>query len=82
MQRTLSTSAAVVLITVIALFVTGGVAWTQTITGSILGTVTDPSANVIVGAKVTLTNEGTGDQRAATTSETGSFAFSSVLPGK
>ena len=56
--------AAVVAVAAILFLFTGGVAWTQTITGTILGTVTDPSGNVIVGAKVTLISEGTRDQTA------------------
>ena len=73
--------AAVVAVAAILFLFTGGVAWTQTITGTILGTVEDPSGNIIVGAKVTLINQGTGDQRAVTTDATGVFVVPSLLPG-
>ena len=39
--------------------------------GAILGTVTDQSGGVINGAKVTLTNEGTGASLSITTSSDG-----------
>ena len=53
----------------------------QTVTGTLLGSVTDPSGNLVVGAAVTLMNEGTGEQRTATTDTTGGFSFPSLLPG-
>lgn len=53
----------------------------QTITGTILGTVTDPSGLAIPKASVTLTQTTTGAARNLTTNETGDFVFSSVVPG-
>ena len=73
--------AAAVLIAAIVLVLANGVACAQTITGTVLGTVTDPTGNVIVGARVTVTNQGTRDQRAVTTNETGGFVVPSLLPG-
>ena len=57
-----------------------GAGWAQTF-GTILGNVSDPSGNVIVGAKVTLTNEGTVELRTANTDQAGSFSFPSLQPG-
>jgi hypothetical protein len=37
---------------------------------------------MVPSARVTLINEGTGEQRTATTAETGSFVFPSLLPGQ
>ena len=65
----------------IALVLAGATAWAQTISSTVLGTVTDPSGNVVVGAAVTLINEGTGDQRTGKTDATGGFSFPSILPG-
>ena len=53
----------------------------QTVTGSVAGTVTDPSGGVVVNATVVLVNEQTGDRRNLNTNEDGRFHFAAVLPG-
>jgi hypothetical protein len=53
----------------------------QVDTGSITGTVTDASGAVVTGAKVTLTNEGTGASLTATTGADGVYKFSPVRVG-
>src|SRR5579872_6063073 len=53
----------------------------QVDTGSITGTVTDSSGAVVSGAKVTLTNEGTGTMLSTTTGGNGVFEFSPVRIG-
>ena len=53
----------------------------QVDTGSITGTVTDPSGAVINAAKVTLTNEGTGVSLSVNTGSDGSYTFSPVRIG-
>src|ERR1700726_2374638 len=53
----------------------------QVDTGSITGTVTDPSGAVVSGAKVTLTNEGTGTSLSTTTGAEGVYEFSPVRIG-
>lgn len=50
-----------------------------TASGSILGTVVDPSQAVIVGAEVVATNTATGANRTATTDNTGGYRFD-LLP--
>ncbi len=64
-----------------ALILLSGMASAQTITGTLLGTVTDPSGNVVVGAAVTVTQEGTGERWSASTNTTGAFTLPSLLPG-
>src|SRR5437879_4606563 len=68
----------VVLVTVL---LAAASAQAQTISSTLLGTVTDPSGNVIPKATVVVTNESTGDQRSTTTDAAGSFIFPSLLPG-
>src|SRR5260370_20136362 len=53
----------------------------MTVTGNVVGNVTDPSGQVVVGAKVTLISETTRDIRSATTNEVGTFNFVAVQPG-
>ena len=54
----------------------------QTSTGTIVGSVLDPSGLAIGGAEVTLTNPAMGFERRATTADKGSFAFPSLTPGE
>jgi Carboxypeptidase regulatory-like domain/TonB dependent receptor-like, beta-barrel len=53
----------------------------QVDTGSITGTVTDASGAVVSGAKVTMTNEGTGASLSTTTGSDGVYNFSPVRIG-
>jgi Carboxypeptidase regulatory-like domain len=50
-------------------------------TGSIVGNVTDPSAAVISGAKVTITNVSTGHVTSLTTNSSGAYTSGALLPG-
>jgi len=50
-------------------------------TGSIAGTVADPSGQVVPKAMVKITSELNGESRTAETSETGDFFFGAVVPG-
>jgi Carboxypeptidase regulatory-like domain/TonB dependent receptor len=50
-------------------------------TGSIEGTVTDPSGAVVSGALVTANNSATGSRTVATTTESGSFVVPLLQPG-
>jgi hypothetical protein len=53
----------------------------QTATGSITGTVTDPTGSVIVGVKVTIRNTETGAESVYPTNEVGIYSAAYVLPG-
>ncbi len=53
----------------------------QTVSGSITGTVVDPTSLPIAGASVTLTNTDTGVSVVAKTGVAGEFTFVAVLPG-
>jgi hypothetical protein len=50
-------------------------------TGSVVGTVSDPSGAAIAGATVTLTNEATGVSRTVSTNGDGAYQFSAIIPG-
>ena len=50
-------------------------------TGSIVGNVTDPSAAVISGAKVTITNVATGQVMSLTTNSSGAYNSGALIPG-
>ena len=51
-------------------------------TGSIVGTVTDPSGAVVGAAKVTITNKATGQVIPTTTTSTGTYASGALAPGE
>lgn len=50
-------------------------------TGSIVGTVTDPSGAVVGGAKVTITNKATGQAVTTTTTSAGTYTSGALTPG-
>jgi hypothetical protein len=53
----------------------------QITSGSLSGSVTDPSGQVIVGATVTITSEVNAEKRSAKTNETGDFSFTGLVSG-
>ncbi|MEJ7607919.1 MAG: TonB-dependent receptor [Bryobacteraceae bacterium] len=53
----------------------------QGLTGSISGTLSDPSGSAIPGAEVTLTNAGTNQTRETKSQDNGDFVFTQLLPG-
>ena len=57
-------------------------AWAQsTSTGTVAGSVTDPSGAVVAGATVMLTDTSTKSSRSVTTNEAGRYIFVDVTPG-
>jgi len=57
-------------------------AWAQsTSTGTVAGSVTDPSSAVVTGATVMLTDTSTKSSRSVTTNEAGRYIFVDVTPG-
>ena len=57
------------------------VAWAQTITGSMSGTVVDAQKQIVPGADVTITNERTAEVRRTVTNDVGAFNFPGLAPG-
>src|SRR5437660_1921214 len=64
-----------------ALFLCSATLLAQVDTGSISGTVSDPSGAVVKGANVRLLNEGTGAELTTTASDDGVYTFSPVRIG-
>lgn len=56
-------------------------AYSQTVGGTILGTITDPSGAVIPGVQVSIKNVATGVVRTVTTNDTGFYSARNLLPG-
>ncbi len=54
----------------------------QTHRAAVRGTTYDPNGAVITGARVTLTNVGTGESRTTTTNDDGAYGISSLVPGR
>src|SRR5580700_3183289 len=52
----------------------------QSYYGVIRGLVVDQNQGAVVGAKVTLVNEGTSEQRNATTNSNGEYVFNEIIP--
>ena len=58
----------------------GSLAFAQSATTSLRGTITDPKAAVVPGATVTLSNEATGFSRSVKTDDLGTYQFLEVPP--
>ncbi len=67
--------------TVCVLFFSAQSLHAQVDTGTITGTITDSSAAVVGGAKVTLTNEGTSATLSSTADSGGNYTFTPVRIG-
>ncbi|HKT23373.1 MAG TPA: carboxypeptidase regulatory-like domain-containing protein [Terriglobales bacterium] len=70
-----------VLSLVLSVLLMGSALYAQKTSGTITGTVTDPTGAAIVGASVTSTNAGTGATRQATTDAQGNYTFPDLDPG-
>jgi hypothetical protein len=68
-------------LTAILLLCAGLLAQTTVGSGSIVGTVTDPSGAVLSGAKVTISNVATGQTIETTSNSAGSYASGALIPG-
>src|SRR5690348_9667299 len=70
-----------VLSLVISVLLVTSVLHAQKTSGTITGTVTDPTGAAIVGASITATNVGTGAMRQATSDAQGNYTFPDLDPG-
>ena len=78
MYKQLIRPAAVVLLLVFSSFAS----FAQTITGSIVGSVVDPSGAAVINAEVAAVQKATGAKRVAQTNQEGDFLLSSLQPGE
>lgn len=62
-------------------FACSGLAQTTVGTGSIVGTIVDPSGAVVGGAKVAITNVATGHVINLTTNSSGAYNCAALIPG-
>src|SRR5690349_10860161 len=58
-----------------------GLIWSQAVTGTLVGTITDVSGAVVPSAKITATETNTSVSRTSTTNESGNYSFSNLPPG-
>ena len=63
------------------IFMRGSGLMAQTATGTILGTVKDPSGAVLPGVTVTITSLASNSRRSVSTSEVGTYSAVALLPG-
>src|SRR5205823_2387694 len=64
----------------VAVLATACLAQTTISTGSIQGTITDPSGAVVGGAKVSIRNRGIGQSIETTTTSSGTYASGALIP--
>ena len=81
LRRAFTTGALAVSIAFLALLFCSQ-AWAQEVTGSIVGTVVDPSGAALTGAAVTARDVNRGTVRTTTTDDTGSFRIERVPVGR
>lgn len=80
-KRTRFVSRTNLLLVLLILSATVALAQTTISTGSIQGTVTDPSGAVLRGAKVIITNKATGQTTTTTTTSAGAYTSGALVPG-
>src|SRR5258708_11006927 len=56
-------------------------AYPQTTYGAVVGTALDNSGSVVVGARVTVTNQNTGETSSRLTNDVGAYSFPTLIPG-
>jgi hypothetical protein len=66
----------------LAVCLSTGALYAQTITGTIAGSVFDSTGLPVLGASITLSQASTGAERKSASDERGGFAFSSLQPGE
>src|SRR3954468_24891938 len=78
MKKAVSFSALVVVALLCGLWASRASA--QAVSGSILGTVTDPQGAAVAGAKVTITDKNKGTVQGTTTNDSGNYSVTHLIP--
>ena len=71
---------AITVVTYAVVFLFSSSSYAQSDYGSITGFVKDPSGAVVPNAKVTVKNEGNGEERSTLTNESGYFVVPNLQP--
>src|SRR5579884_1216103 len=66
----------------IAVLLSSALAFAQTETGQIAGTISDPTGAAVAGAVIKVSSPATGTSRTATSSGDGTYAITDLLPGE
>src|SRR5829696_8812813 len=78
----LSLNKALVVFSMLALLLlTASVAFAQTGSSSVRGTITDLQGRAVAGAQVVITNDQTSFSRTQNTNDDGAYVFTSIPPG-
>src|SRR5713101_1849217 len=72
---------AVSALVILAVTIAASPAYAQVSGATLSGTITDPSGAAIAGAKVTIANKATGENRDVTTNAAGFYLAPNLLPG-
>ncbi|MGB0066054.1 MAG: TonB-dependent receptor, partial [Terracidiphilus sp.] len=80
-KKAKTTRSLVVVTALLAILFAGSIARAQVLYGSITGTVSDKTGAVVPNAALTVTNQATGEVRAAKANDVGGFNFLDMLPG-
>src|SRR5262252_7002479 len=67
---------------VVLLALAGGIAYSQAVNATLLGTVTDVSGAIVPNAKVLVTEVNTGVTRSGQSNESGNYTFPDMPPGQ
>jgi hypothetical protein len=69
------------LVSLVVILLSSTIAWAQTGTSSVVGTIIDPQGKPVPAAKVTLTNVATNAKRIMQSSGSGAYSFDLITPG-
>lgn len=81
MRKALSGKKVLTTLAVLMALLCSSILYAQSDAGSMVGFVRDPAGAIVVGAKVTVTNEGTNEDHPVVTDAQGHYTVTNLLPG-